>query len=67
MSQHTQALVKEGADVVSATVVVGTLAEILPPIAAGFAIIWTLIRIYEWARVVFWGLPPRKTSASDEK
>lgn len=34
-------------DAVSIFTVVGTLGEILPPIAALFTIIWTGIRIYE--------------------
>lgn len=34
-------------DVAAAGVVVGTLADILPAIAAGLTIVWTLIRIYE--------------------
>lgn len=29
----------------------GSLLNILPHIAAFLAIVWTLIRIYEWARV----------------
>lgn len=38
---------KVGGDVVSATIAVGTLAQLLPHIAAVLTIIWTLIRIYE--------------------
>lgn len=34
-------------DVLSITTVIGTLAQVLPSIAAGFTIIWTIIRIYE--------------------
>ena len=34
-------------DAVSIFTVVGTLGDILPPIAALFTIIWTGIRIYE--------------------
>lgn len=40
----------DSADAASLLVVVGAVSEILPPIAAGLAIIWTLIRIYEWFR-----------------
>ena len=53
-------LAQEGLDIAAASLAVGTLAEILPPIAAALAIIWTLIRIYEWARVAIWKRPPRK-------
>ena len=37
-------------DLTSLAVVVGTLKEWLPHIAALISIIWTLIRIYEWFR-----------------
>lgn len=38
---------KQVLDSVSIVTVVGTLAEILPAIAALFTIIWTAVRIYE--------------------
>ena len=34
-------------DALSIVTVVGTLAEILPSIAALFTIVWTILRIYE--------------------
>jgi len=34
-------------DAISLATVIGTLAEILPAIAAAFTIIWTIIRIFE--------------------
>ena len=34
-------------DGLSVVTVVGTLGELLPPMAALFTIIWTVIRIYE--------------------
>lgn len=34
-------------DTLSVGVVVGTLAQVLPAVAAVFTIIWTAIRIYE--------------------
>jgi hypothetical protein len=40
-------VLKESADWLSYAVVVGTLTEILPPVAAALAIIWGLIRIYD--------------------
>ena len=43
MDEHTKALV----DTASVATVVGTLAGILPAIAAIFTIVWTAIRIYE--------------------
>ena len=38
---------KQVVDAVSIFTVVGTLGELLPPLAALFTIIWTGIRIYE--------------------
>jgi len=38
---------KHAIDAVSVLTVLGTLNEILPPLAALFTIIWTGIRIYE--------------------
>lgn len=46
--------VKAGLDVVSITTVVGTLAAILPPIAALVSIVWSCIRIYETKTVQRW-------------
>jgi hypothetical protein len=38
---------KQVVDMVSVATVIGTLGQILPPLAAFFTIVWTLIRIYE--------------------
>jgi len=38
---------KHVVDAISVATVIGTLAQILPAIAAAFTIIWTSIRIYE--------------------
>jgi len=38
---------KHAIDAVSVVTVVGTLNDILPPLAALFTIIWTGLRIYE--------------------
>lgn len=46
MDEHA----KNVADVASGLTIIGTWASWLPEIAALLAIIWTLIRIYEWAR-----------------
>ncbi|CAN5445750.1 hypothetical protein BH09PSE4_BH09PSE4_18980 [soil metagenome] len=42
---------KLSGDVVSAGIVVGTLAQILPSIAAALTIVWTVIRILETSTV----------------
>jgi hypothetical protein len=38
---------KQVVDAVSVLTVVGTIGEVLPPLAAAFTIVWTVIRIYE--------------------
>jgi len=45
---------KHVADGVSVITVIGTLAEILPAIAALFTIIWTGFRIYELRTIQDW-------------
>ena len=45
---------KIAADVLSLTVVVGTLAKLLPSIAALLSIVWSLIRIWETDTVKRW-------------
>ena len=47
-------LTKHIIDGVSALTVMGTLAQLLPPLAALFTIIWTCIRIYESNTVQKW-------------
>jgi hypothetical protein len=50
--QHETA--KTAGDAVSLVTVVGTLAEVLPAIAALLTIVWTGFRIYETATVQGW-------------
>jgi len=47
MALHADEQVKQLGDAVSILTVVGTLAELLPAIAAVLTIVWTAIRIYE--------------------
>ena len=54
MAHHTTDTVKHVADGVSVLTVIGTLAEILPAVAALFTIIWTGFRIYETNTVQGW-------------
>lgn len=54
MDHHTSESVKYIVDGVSVVTVIGTLANILPAIAALFTIIWTAIRIYETKTVQGW-------------
>jgi len=37
-------------DLLSMAVVIGSLVEILPAVAAGLSIVWTCIRIHDWWR-----------------
>ena len=45
--EHMSETSKHVGDAVSIVTVVGTLAQVLPSIAAIFTIVWTSIRIYE--------------------
>lgn len=45
--EHLTDATKHIIDGVSVVTVLGTLAQVLPPLAALFTIIWTCIRIYE--------------------
>jgi len=54
MTGHTDETVKQIADAASVVTVVGTLAGVLPAMAALFTIIWTGIRIYETDTVQKW-------------
>jgi len=54
MDQQTTEGVKHVADALSIATVIGTLAHILPAIAALFTIIWTGFRIYETKTVQGW-------------
>lgn len=49
---------KHIADGVSLIVALGALVELLPALAAAMSIIWTGIRIYEWAAAKFWRPKP---------
>jgi len=54
MVNNTDETVKQIADAASVVTVVGTLAGVLPAIAALFTIVWTGIRIYETETVQKW-------------
>lgn len=51
---HVDPAVKATGDALSIVTVIGTLAEILPAIAALLTIIWTCFRIYELDTVQKW-------------
>ena len=54
MAQQATEGIKQVTDALSVMTVVGTLAEILPAIAALFTIVWTSFRIYETRTVQKW-------------
>lgn len=43
--------IRDIGDVMAGATAFGTVINALPEIAAVLAIIWTMIRIYEWARI----------------
>jgi hypothetical protein len=61
MAQHTSEGVKHVVDGLSVITVLGTLADILPALAALFSLIWSILRIFETDTVRGWlGKPPLK-------
>lgn len=52
--------IKDAGDVAAAGGAVGSYLSWLPEVAALLAIIWTLIRIYEWGEARFCGKPNRR-------
>jgi len=54
MSQHSPETIKHVTDGLSIITVVGTLADILPALAALFSLVWSLIRIWETKTVQNW-------------
>lgn len=64
MAAHISETTKHAVDAVSVVTVVGTLAQLLPAIAALFTIVWTGFRIYELRTVQNWlgkGVKDEKT------
>ena len=49
---------KDVGDIAAGSTVLGSVFGYLPELAAVLAIIWTLIRIYEWARVRIFNKQP---------
>lgn len=44
--QHIQETVKHSLDGAAAITTIGAIAELLPPLAAAFTIVWTGLRVY---------------------
>lgn len=53
-TEHTTEGIKHVTDAISVATVIGTLAQVLPAIAALFTIVWTGFRIYELDTVQKW-------------
>ena len=51
--------IKDAGDASAVMLAFGAISNVLPTIAAMLAIIWTVIRIYEWARVAIFNKPVR--------
>lgn len=51
--------IKDAGDASAVMLAFGAVSNVLPTIAAMLAIIWTAIRIYEWARVALLNKPAR--------
>jgi glycerol-3-phosphate acyltransferase PlsY len=47
---HTENPFNNIMDTAAVAAAIGSISNVLPPIAALLAIIWTAIRIYEWVR-----------------
>ena len=54
MAAHSPETIKHVTDGLSIVTVIGTLADILPALAALFSIIWSCFRIYETETVQGW-------------
>jgi len=52
--EHVDPAVKATGDALSIVTVIGTLADILPAIAALLTIVWTCFRIYELDTIQKW-------------
>ena len=54
MAQHSPETLKHVTDGLSIVTVLGTLADILPALAALFSLVWSIIRILETDTVRGW-------------
>lgn len=49
MLDHLSSATKHFIDTLSLGVVIGTVANVLPSVAAALTIVWTSLRIFDWA------------------
>jgi len=61
MTENANDTIKVAGDLVSIVTVLGTLAQLLPAVAALLTIVWTCFRIYETKTVQGWlGKKPKE-------
>jgi hypothetical protein len=61
MTENSPETIKHAVDGLSIVTVLGTLADVLPALAALFSLVWSIIRILETDTVRGWlGKPPLK-------
>jgi hypothetical protein len=65
MTEHSETA-KNVIDALSIITVIGTLADMLPSVAAVFTIVWTSIRIWETTTVQGWVKKLRGKDAIDQ-
>jgi len=65
MTENTETI-KHVVDGLSIITVIGTLADMLPSVAAVFTIVWTSIRIWETTTVQNWVKKLRGSDAIDQ-
>jgi hypothetical protein len=66
MTEHNETI-KSVVDGLSIITVIGTLADMLPSVAAVFTIVWTSIRIWETTTVQNWVKKLRGNNAVDKQ
>ena len=65
MAQHATEGIKHVTDAISIMTVIGTLAQILPALAAIFSIVWSCFRIYETKTVQSWLKKGKRNEKAD--
>lgn len=65
MAAHSTETIKHVTDGLSIITVLGTLAQILPALAALFSIVWSCFRIYETKTVQSWLKKGKRNEKAD--
>ncbi len=64
---HIGTAAKHALDLFSITIAIGAIVQLLPPLAAGFTILWTGLQIYGWFETRRARLDAAKALAESEK